>query len=125
MKERLQQIAQERETVREDARIEAALAPLRELEPTAELRLKDRRRLAAALAEQESLRLRPRLPLWRRTVTLPLPLIFLLVALALAVGAALAWWLDLWTPAPRPVQPVPAAMLRGPSFPSPWDHAAS
>ena len=107
MNERLDKIERQRREARledrEDARLESALAPLRELEPTAELRLKNRRQLAAALVTEERRRLSPRLSLWRRTVTLPLPLIVLLIALALVGGALLAWWLDLLpSPAPHP-----------------------
>ena len=87
-----------------------SLAPLRGLEPTAELRLRNRRRLSAALVEEERRRLSPRLPLWRRRLSISLPVAILALAVALLAGGALAWWLDLWgsaTSLPVPVVPAP------------------
>jgi hypothetical protein len=113
MNERMKHVANETATTREEARLDEtiaqAMAPLRLLEPTDDLRLKNRRRLAAALVEQERQRLSPRLPLWRRSITLPLPLIALIVALTLAAGIALAWMLDIWSYVPKPVAPAPIA----------------
>jgi hypothetical protein len=79
------------EDAQEDARVAQALAPLTTLEPTAELRLKNRRRLATALVARERERLRPRLAFWRRRVTLPLALILLIVLASLLLGAFLGW----------------------------------
>jgi hypothetical protein len=116
----MRQVAREAATTREEARLDEsiaeAMAPLRLLEPDEELRMKNRRRLSAALIEQERARLSPKLPLWRRTLTLRVSVLVLLLALALTAGLALAWVLNWWgTPATPEPAGGPVAAVAAPA----------
>ncbi|HOE96637.1 MAG TPA: hypothetical protein PK847_08625 [Candidatus Sumerlaeota bacterium] len=81
---------------REELRLSEGLAPLRELRPPAELRVRNRRRIQAMLEELRiGNRLARRTPWWRRRMTLPWPVAVCAAALVVGlIGLDARRWLE-------------------------------
>lgn len=94
-----------------DPAVEAALSPLRSIEPTAVARVRNRDAVAAALDELKQQKTVRKVPWWQRSISVPVPIAACaLLLISLLVVAELQGKSEL-------PKPVPAAEITSPSAP--------